>query len=93
MTHHLIFGLIQIFSHQVRVLRAGTSPSEGGCVWPAADKNWSAAKTVAGFYSAGHGAGLCVKHRDAEEKKQQWLAVLELPSAGGERLPPCLGEG
>lgn len=61
--------------------------SPGTCAqsWdqPAADKNCSVAKSVAGCCFAGHGAGLCVKHREAEGRKQQWAAVLEPPSAGG----------
>lgn len=60
-----------------------TSPSEGGCVQPAADKSCSGARSVAGCSLAGHGAGLSVKHRDAGGRRQQWIAVLELPRAGG----------
>lgn len=67
-------------------------PFRGGCVQPAADTHCAVARTVGGFCLAGQGAGLCVKHADAEERKQQWIAVLELPSAGGEHLPPP-GEG
>uniref|UniRef100_A0A8D2PQL2 Clustered mitochondria protein homolog n=1 Tax=Zosterops lateralis melanops TaxID=1220523 RepID=A0A8D2PQL2_ZOSLA len=62
--------------------------SPGTCAqsWdqPAADKNCSVAKSVAGCCFAGHGAGLCVKHREAEGRKQQWAAVLELPSAASQ---------